>query len=153
MSKTSFIQYAIQKINKKCTIFSKILLTIIMLSSFIPIPKPEIADSNLTEKIIGIYGSIISVLMIVIIFALLAVYLDFSIENNNDEFLYKMYVFMVISPIISISIFVLFGILTPFQIAICFPTIFGIVIGLLELTSKIKIDTSKIEKIFIKKGN
>lgn len=151
MSKPSFIKYVINKINEKCTIFSKILLTIIMLSSFIPIPgvNREYATSN--ENFIAMYGSLITVLMIVIIFAILAVYLDFSMENDDDEFLYKMYVFMVISPIISITIFVLFDILTPFQIAICFPTIFGIVIQGLEIVSKIKIDTSKIEKIFFKK--
>lgn len=151
MSKPSFIKYVINKINEKCTIFSKILLTIIMLSSFIPIPgvNREYATSN--ENFIAMYGSLITVLMIVIIFGLLAEYLDFSMENNNDDFLYKMYVFMVISPIISITIFVLFDILTPFQVAICFPTIFGIVIQGLEIVSKIKIDTSKIEKIFFKK--
>lgn len=151
MSKQSFIQYTIQKINEKCTIVTKILLTIIILSSFIPIPgvNREYATSN--ENFIAIYGSLITVLMIVIIFGLLAEYLDFSMENNDDNFLYNMYVFMVISPIISITIFVLFGILTPFQVAICFPTIFGIVIQGLELVSKIKIDTSKLENIFIKK--
>lgn len=151
MSKSSFFKYLIQKMNKKLTIFSKILLVIIVLSSFIPIPKAEIAYSNLTGNVIGIYGSVISVLMIFIFFGLLAEYLDFSMENNDDNFLYNMYVFMVISPIISIAIFVLFGILTPFQVAICFPTIFGIVIQGLELVSKIKIDTSKLENIFIKK--
>lgn len=77
MSKTSFIKYLIHKMNKKLTIFSKILLAIIVLSSFVPIPKEEIAYSNLTEKIIDIYGSVISVLMIIIMFALLATYLDF----------------------------------------------------------------------------
>lgn len=151
MSKTSFIQYVIQKINEKCTLVTKILLTIIILSSFIPIPgvNREYATSN--ENFIAMYGSLISVLMIVIIFAILALYLDFSMETNNDHDLFKLYTFFVISPIISISIFVLSGILTPFQIAICAPTFVGIVIGLLELTSKIKIDTSKFEKIFIKK--
>ena len=151
MSKPSFIQYVINKINEKCTIFSKILLTIIMLSSFIPIPgvNREYATSN--ENFIAMYGSLITVLMIVIIFAILALYLDFSMETNNDHDLFKLYTFFVISPIISISIFVLSGILTPFQVAICTPTFVGIVIGLLELTSKIKIDTSKIENIFIKK--
>ena len=151
MSKPSFIKYVINKINEKCTLVTKILLTIIILSSFIPIPgvNREYATSN--ENFIAMYGSLITVLMIVVIFGLLAEYLDFSMENNNDDFLYKMYVFMVISPIISITIFVLFDILTPFQVAICFPTIFGIVIQGLEIVSKIKIDTSKIEKIFIKK--
>ena len=151
MSKPSFIKYVINKINEKCTLVTKILLAIIILSSFIPIPgvNREYATSN--ENFIAMYGSLISVLMIVIIFVILALYLDFSMDNDDDEFLYKMYVFMVISPIICISIFVLSGILTPFQVAICTPTFVGIVISLLELTSKIKIDTSKIENIFIKK--
>lgn len=151
MSKPSFFKYVIQKMNEKLTIFSKIMLVIIVLSSFIPIPgvNREYATSN--ENFIAMYGSLISVLMIVIIFAILALYLDFSMETNNDYDLFKLYTFFVISPIISISIFVLSGILTPFQVAICTPTFVGIVIGLLELTSKIKIDTSKIEKIFIKK--
>ena len=151
MSKQSFIQHVIQKMNEKCTIVTKILLTIIILSSFIPIPgvNREYATSN--ENFIAMYGSLITVLMIVIIFAILALYLDFSMKTNNDHDLFKLYTFFVISPIVSISIFVLSGILTPFQIAICTPTFVGIVIGLLELTSKIKINTSKIEKIFIKK--
>lgn len=151
MSKQSFIQHVIQKMNEKCTIVTKILLTIIILSSFIPIPgvNREYATSN--ENFIAMYGSLITVLMIVIIFAILALYLDFSMETNNDHDLFKLYTFFVISPIVSISIFVLSGILTPFQVAICTPTFVGIVIGLLELTSKIKINTSKIEKIFIKK--
>lgn len=151
MSKPSFIKYVINKINEKCTLVTKILLTIIILSSFIPIPgvSPEYATSN--ENFIAMYGSLITVLMIVIIFPILALYLDFSMETNNDHDLFKLYTFFVISPIISVSIFVLSGILTPFQVAICFPTIFGIVIQGLEIVSKIKIDTSKLENIFIKK--
>ena len=151
MSKPSFIQHVIQKMNEKCTIVTKILLAIIILSSFIPIPGVNKEYSTSNEKFIAMYGSLITVLMIVIIFAILALYLDFSMETNNDHDLFKLYTFFVISPIISISIFVLSGILTPFQVAICTPTFVGIVIGLLELTSKIKINTSKIEKIFIKK--
>lgn len=151
MSKQSFIKYVIQKMNEKCTIVTKILLAIIILSSFIPIPGVNIEYSTSNEKFIAMYGSLITVLMIVIIFAILALYLDFSMETNNDHDLFKLYTFFVISPIISISIFVLSGVLTPFQVAICTPTFVGIVIGLLELTSKIKINTSKIEKIFIKK--
>lgn len=151
MSKPSFFKYVIQKMNEKCTIVTKILLAIIILSSFIPIPGVNIEYSTSNEKFIAIYGSLITVLMIVNIFAILALYLDFSMETNNDHDLFKLYTFFVISPIISISIFVLSGILTPFQVAICTPTFVGIVIGLLELTSKIKINTSKIEKIFIKK--
>ena len=151
MSKQSFIKYVIQKMNEKCTIVTKILLAIIILSSFIPIPGVNIEYSTSNEKFIAMYGSLITVLMIVIIFAILALYLDFSMETNNDHDLFKLYTFFVISPIISISIFVLSGVLTPFQVAICTPTFVGIVIGLLELTSKIKINTSKIEKIFFKK--
>lgn len=151
MSKQSFIKYVIQKMNEKCTIVTKILLAIIILSSFIPIPGVNIEYSTSNEKFIAMYGSLITVLMIVIIFAILALYLDFSMETNNDHDLFKLYTFFVISPIISISIFVLSGVLTPFQVAICTPTFVGIVIGLLELTSKIKINTSKIENIFFKK--
>lgn len=151
MSKPSFIKYIINKINEKCTLVTKILLAIVVMSSFIPIPGVNREYSTSNEKFIAMYGSLITVLMIVIIFAILALYLDFSMETNNDHDLFKLYTFFVISPIISISIFVLSGVLTPFQVAICTPTFVGIVIGLLELTSKIKINTSKIEKIFIKK--
>ena len=151
MSKQSFIKYVIQKMNEKCTIVTKILLAIIILSSFIPIPGVNIEYSTSNEKFIAMYGSLITVLMIVIIFAILALYLDFSMETNNDHDLFKLYTFFVISPIISISIFVLSGVLTPFQVAICTPTFVGIVIQGLEIVSKIKIDTSKIENIFFKK--
>ena len=85
-------------------------------------------------------------------FVILILYIDFSTnESNDDNLLFKLYVFIVLAPITSISIYLIFGILTPLQIGICIPTLILIVIYMIELMSKINIDTTKFEKIFLKK--
>lgn len=161
MSKKSFIKYIIQKINEKCTFVTKILLLIFMLSSLIPIPYTKIAYANIIENIIGLYTALITVLTSISIFVLLMSYIEFDMnENEDDDLLFKLYIFMVITPILSILILVLFGILTPLQIGIFFLTIVSILMHIVELLSNIDFDTTqikthvditKIKKIFFKK--
>ena len=89
---------------------------------------------------------------IILMFGLIMLYVDFRMSETNDEtILFKEYLFIIIAPIVSISISIIFGILTPFQVGICVPTIVFIVICIVELMSKINIDTKNIEKIFFKK--
>ena len=88
----------------------------------------------------------------ILMFALIMLFIDFDInENNDDNLLFKLCVFMILAPIASASTYVLFGVLTPLQIGICLPTFIFIVIYILEIMSKINIDTTKFEKIFFKK--
>lgn len=153
MSKPSFIQYVIQKIDEEYTILSKILLTIVILSSFIPIPEGDTATATTTQKLITVYDSVIVVLMIGLLLALGSWYMDYHMDvNRDDNNIFKLYVFLVITPIISIATYVLTNILTPLQIALCVPTIIMIVMQIIHwLPKDYDIDTTKFKKIFIKK--
>ena len=152
MSKKSFLKYILQKINENFTIVTKILLIIFILSSFIPIPTGKVDDLDSFQTFISIYTAFITIIDVIIMFALMMLHIDFEMsENNDDNVFLKEYLFMIIAPITSISIYVLFDILTPFQIGVCIPTIVTIIIYVLELMSKINIDTTNIEKIFFKK--
>lgn len=153
MSKPSFVKYVIQKINQEYTIVSKILLSIVVLSSFIPIPEGDTATATTIEKLIAVYDSVIVVLMIGLLLALGTWYVDYDMDKNrNDNNIFKLYVFLVITPIISISTYFFTNILTPLQIAICVPTIIMIVMHIIHwLPKEVNIDTTKFKKIFIKK--
>jgi len=155
MSKPSFFKYVIQKINEEYTIVSKILLSIVVLSSFIPIPEGDTATATTIEKIIAVYDSIIVVLMIGLLLVLGSWYMEYDMDiNRDDNNIFKLYVFLVITPIISISTYVLTNILTPLQITLCVPTIIIIVMHIIHwLPEDVDIDTTKFKKIFIKKGN
>lgn len=148
MSKPSFYKYVIRKINEEYTILSKILLTIIILSSFIPIPEGDTATATTIQKLIAVYDSVNVILMIGLLLTLGLWYLHFA---NN---LTKLYLVLIISPIISITIYNLFGIITPIQMAVCVPTIIMFIIYIIDwLPKDVNIDTTKFKKIFIKKGN
>lgn len=152
MSKKSFLKYILQKINENFTIVTKILLIIFALSNFIPLPTGQINNLDTFQTFLSLYLAIIIFFAMFTAFAVLMLYIDFSTNKSNDDnLLFKLYVFMVLAPIASISTYVLFGILTPFQVGICLPTIVSIVIYGLEFISKINIDTTNIEKIFFKK--
>ena len=155
MSKPSFFKYVIQKINKEYTILSKILLTIVILSSFIPIPEGDTATATSIEKLIVAYDSVIVVLMIILLLVLGSWYMDYNMDvNRNDNNIFKLYIFLVITPIVSISTYVLTNILTPLQIALCVPTIIMIIMHIIHWSPEdVDIDTTKFKKIFIKKGN
>lgn len=153
MSKSSFFKYLIQKMNEEYTIVSKILLSILVLSSFIQIPQGDTATATTIEKLIAVYDSVIVVLMIGLLLVLGSWYVEYNMYiNRDDNNIFKLYVFLVITPIISIATYVLTNILTPLQIALCVPTIIMIVMQIIHWLSKDDdIDTTKFKKIFIKK--
>lgn len=152
MSKKSFFKYIIQKINKNFTIVTKSLLIIFILSSFIPLQTGQVDNLNTFQTFLSFYTVFITMINGILMFALIMLFIDFDInENNDDNLLFKLCVFMILAPIASASTYVLFGVLTPLQIGICLPTFIFIVIYILEIMSKINIDTTKFEKIFFKK--
>lgn len=153
MSKPSFFKYLIQKMNEEYTIVSKILLSILVLSSFIQIPQGDTATATTIEKLIAVYDSVIVVLMIGLLLVLGSWYVEYDMYiNRDDNNIFKLYVFLVITPIISIATYVLTNILTPLQIALCVPTIIMIVMQIIHwLPKDDDIDTTNFKKIFIKK--
>lgn len=152
MQKQSFIKYIMQKINEKFTIVTKILLLVFILSSFIPLPTGQVDNLDTFQTFMSLYLAFIMLIDIILMFTLMMLHMDFGMyETNSKTILFKEYLFIIIAPIVSISIFLIFGILTPFQIGICVPTILFIVIYIIEMMSKTDIDTTNIEKIFFKK--
>lgn len=152
MTKKSFFKYIMQKINGNFTIVTKILLVVSVVSSFIPLPIGQVDNLNTFQTFMSLYLAFIMLIDIILMFVLIMLHIDFGMNETNDEtILFKEYLFIIIAPIVSISISLIFGVLTPFQIGICVPTIVFIVIYIVELTSKINIDTTNIEKIFFKK--
>ena len=141
-----------QKINEKFTIVTKILLLVFILSSFIPLPTGQVDNLDTFQTFMSLYLAFIMLIDIILMFTLMMLHMDFGMyETNSKTILFKEYLFIIIAPIVSISIFLIFGILTPFQIGICVPTILFIVIYIIEMLSKTDIDTTNIEKIFFKK--
>ena len=152
MPKKSFFKYIMQKINENFTIVTKILLVVSVVSSFIPLLIGQVDNLNTFQTFMSLYLAFIMLIDIILMFGLIMLYVDFRMSETNDEtILFKEYLFIIIAPIVSISISIIFGILTPFQVGICVPTIVFIVICIVELMSKINIDTKNIEKIFFKK--
>jgi hypothetical protein len=152
MSKKSFLKYILQKINENFTIVTKILLIIFALSNFIPFPTGKVDELDTFQTFISLYLAIIVFFTIFTAIALMMLFVDFHMnESNNDTPLFRAYLFVILAPITSISIYLIFGILTPLQIGICIPTLVLIVIYMIELMSKININTTKFEKIFLKK--
>ncbi len=152
MIKKSFFKYIMQKINEKFTIVTKILLLVFILSSFIPLPTGQVDNLDTSQTFMSLYLAFIMLIDIILMFTLMMLHMDFGMyETNSKTILFKEYLFIIIAPIVSISIFLIFGILTPFQIGICVPTILFIVIYIIEMMSKTDIDTTNIEKIFFKK--
>lgn len=152
MSKKSFLKYILQKINKNFTIVTKILLIIFALSNFIPLPTGKVDELETFQTFLSLYLAIIVFFTIFTAIVLMLLFVDFDMnESNNDNSLFKAYLFVIIAPITSISIYLIFGILTPLQIGICIPTLIFIIIYMISLMSKINIDTTKFERIFLKK--
>lgn len=154
MQKQSFIKYIMQKINERFTIVTKILLLVFILSSFIPLPTSQVDNLDTFQTFMSLYLAFIMLIDIILMFKLMMLHMDFGMyetKTNSKTILFKEYLFIIIAPIVSISIFLIFGILTPFQIGICVPTILFIVIYIIEMMSKTDIDTTNIEKIFFKK--
>lgn len=152
MSKKSFLKYILQKINENFTIVTKILLIIFALSNFIPLPTGKVNELETFQTFLSLYLAIIVFFTIFTAIVLMLLFVDFDMnESNNDNSLFKAYLFVIIAPITSISIYLIFGILTPLQIGICIPTLIFIIIYMISLMSKINIDTTKFERIFLKK--
>lgn len=152
MQHNLFITHLYHEIKNKCTIFTKILLIIFILSTFIPFPLSQTDQINTIQTLVYVYVSMITTLGIYVALFLFGYYIDFiSEKNSNNNIMKKIYTFMIIVPIIDLSIFLTFNMLTPFQIITCIPTMFSTIFIFLEKIPKQKLNVTKFEKIFFKK--
>lgn len=154
MQKQSFIKYLFDKINSKLTIISKLLLLVFSCSLFIPIPTGTTIDANTTTKLLTLYLSLVTTYGAGLVLFLAAIYLDFISETSSGNNKFKhLITIIIIAPIISYLIYLLFNIITPLQLASMIPPValFIMYIVELECSSPIKFDSTKIKNIFFKK--
>lgn len=154
MQKQSFIKYLLNKINSKLTIISKILILVFSCSLFIPIPTGTTIDANIITKLLTCYLSLVTTYGAGLVLFLAATYLDFILDTSSGNNKFKRLVtIIIIAPIISYTIYLIFNIITPFQLASMIPPValFIMYIVELECSSPIKFDSTKIKNIFFKK--
>jgi hypothetical protein len=154
MQKQSFIKYLLNKINSKLTIISKILLLVFSCSLFIPIPTGTTIDANIMTKLITFYLSIVTTYGAGLVLFLAATYLDFILDTSSGNNKFKhLLIIIIIAPIISYTIYLIFNIITPFQLASMLPAVALFIMYIIELecSSRFTFDFTKIKKIFFKK--
>lgn len=154
MENQSFIKYILNKINSKLTIVSKILLLIFSCSLFIPIPTITTTYSDITLKLLTLYLSLVTTYGIALVLFLAASYFDFISDEPSESNKFKcLLTSIIIAPIISYVIYLIFNIVTPLQLASILPTVVLFVMYMLELdfSSHFSFDFTKIKKIFLKK--
>lgn len=154
MQKQSFIKYLLNKINSKLTIISKILLLVFSCSLFIPIPTGTTIDANIMTKLLTCYLSLVTTYGAGLVLFLAATYLDFILDTSSGNNKFKRLVtIIIIAPIISYTIYLIFNIVTPFQLASMLPAVALFIMYIIELecSSRFTFDFTKIKKIFFKK--
>lgn len=154
MENQSFLKHLLNQINSKLTIVSKILLLIFSCSLFIPIPTITTTYSDITLKLLTLYLSLVSTYGIALVLFLAASYFDFISDEPSESNKFKrLLTSIIIAPIISYVIYLIFNIVTPLQLASILPTVVLFVMYMLELdfSSHFNFDFTKIKKIFLKK--
>lgn len=154
MENQSFLKHILNQINSKLTIVSKILLLIFSCSLFIPIPTITTTYSDITLKLLTLYLSLVTTYGIALVLFLAASYFDFISDEPSESNKFKrLLTSIIIAPIISYVIYLIFNIVTPLQLASILPTVVLFVMYMLELdfSSHFNFDFTKIKKIFLKK--
>ena len=154
MQNQLFIKYLFDKINSKLTIVSKILLLIFTCSLLIPIPTGTTIDANTKTKLLTLYLSLVTAYGAGLVLFLVGIYFDFILDtpSGNNKFK-RLITIIIIAPIISYLIYLIFNIITPLQLASMLPPValFIMYIVELECSSHFTFDFTKIKKIFFKK--
>ena len=162
MENQSFVKYLVNKINSKFTIVSKILLLIFICSLLIPIPNGTTVDADFMTKLLVMYLSLISTLGIVLVLLLVGTYFDFILDEPSESNKFKnLVIIIILAPIISYAIYLIFNITTPLQLVSILPPLALLIMYVLEFVlfgaeySKIykllDFNFKKIKRIFLKK--
>lgn len=162
MKNQSFVKYLLNKINSKFTLVSKLLLLVFICSLFIPIPNGTTADTDIMTKLLVMYLSLVSTLGVASVLLLVGTYFDFISDEPSESNKFKnLVIIIIVAPIISYAIYLIFNIITPLQLATLLPALALFIMYVLELelfgaeyskTYKILNFTfKKIKKIFFKK--
>lgn len=166
MENQSFIKYLLNKINSKLTIVSKVLLIVYVCSLFIPIPPSDTVNTDILTKLLAFYLFIIVTISLFLLLFLIGAYIYFTSEQSSKEKQVKFILTVLITPIISYVIYVMFNITTPFQLLSFLPLLALIIIQAINFAlfgadnfiifidksfPRFTFDFTKIKKIFFKK--
>ena len=162
MENQSFIKYLLNKINSKLTIVSKLLLLMFICSLLIPIPNGTTTNADVMTKLLVIYLSLVSTLGIALVLLLICTYLDFISDEPSESNKFKnLVIIIIVAPIISYAIYLIFNIITPLQLVSLLPSLALLIMYVLEFglfgTEYSKIykildfNFKKIKRIFFKK--
>lgn len=158
----SFIKHLLNKFDSKFTITSKLLILVFICSLLIPIPNGTTADADVMTKLLVMYLSLVSTLGIALVLLLVGTYFDFISDEPSESNKFKnLMISVIVAPIISYAIYLIFNIITPLQLVLLLPALALFVMYVLELElfgaehSKIykilNFTFKKIKKIFFKK--
>lgn len=131
-------------------------------SLLIPIPNGTTTNADVMTKLLVIYLSLVSTLGIALDLLLVCTYLDFiSDEPYKSNKFKNLVVIIILAPIISYTIYLIFNIITPLQLISILPSLALFIMYVLELGlfgaeySKIykilDFNFKKIKRIFFKK--
>lgn len=152
MKNQSFIKYLLNQINSKFTIISKLLLVVFILSLFIPIPTGTTTDANVMTKLLNIYLGLTLAYGLYVVLFLFAFYIEFISDKPYEKFQFKMlFTFIIITPLISGIIYLIFNITTVIQLLSLAPILVITILYLIDLGKNFTFDFTKIKKIFLKK--
>lgn len=152
MKNQSFIKYIFDKINSKCTIVSKFLLLVFTLSLFIPIPTGTTIDANIMTKLLATYLGLVSAYGLYAILLLFACYIDFISDKPSENLHFKrLLAFIIITPLISYAIYLIFNITTVIQLLSLAPVLVLTILYAIDLGKDFTFDFTKIKRIFFKK--
>ena len=147
MKKQSFIKHVLQKINERCTIFTKTLLLIITVSMFLPFPSIPIDKSDAIQTAFALYLISMTIIGAYSMFILFVMYIEFKSIN-----MVKLVIILILLPILSLTSYVLTSFFIPFNLIVCVPSLAVAVIYIVEALDDVEVDfTIKFEKIFFKK--
>lgn len=152
MQNQSFIKYIFDKINSKCTIVSKLLLLIFTCSLFIPVPTGTTTDADILTKLLSAYLGLVSAYGLYAVLLLFACYIDFISDKPSEEFHFKvLFAIIIITPLISYVIYLIFNITTVIQLLSLAPILVLTILYAIDLGTDFTFDFTKIKKIFFKK--
>lgn len=161
----SVLKHLLNQINSKLTKVSKVLLVVYICSLFIPIPNKNTANTNLMSTLLSFYLLIVTSISMFLLLYLIVAYLYFTSEQSSKQHV-KTILTVIITPIISYVIYVMFNVTTLFQLLSTLPllalfiiqainfALFGadiFIISIDKSVSRFNFDFTKIKRIFFKK--
>lgn len=152
MKNNSFILYLWDELNTKLTLISKLLVVVFGISLFIPIHSEPFVPADIFVIIGSLYMATITAFAMTASCVLTYKYLEFKSDIDMEQnYIFYVYTFLVVAPLISLLVYFSFHVITAIQIAICAPTGAVILMIIIEKFPEFQIDTEPIRKFFIKK--